>query len=205
MSLRSAILAVLRIGPTSGYELQKLFSQSVGYVWHAPDSQIYPELRKMADRGLIVAEEQTRGTAGTRKVYHVTDSGDEEFVDWMNSPLKYQRIRDAAHLRAAYLESADAEAVEEFLTSHIEHWQKELDTWEGEIAKIDSLTSPMLNRRLEVTADEKREATIAFKRYSYEGLAARARGEIRWAREGLALAKRLGITDTDDEAQTPST
>lgn len=199
MSLRSAILAVLRIGATSGYELQKLFSQSVGYVWHAPDSQIYPELRKMTESGLIVAEKQARGNSGVRKVYHVTKAGDEEFVAWINSPLKYQRTRDAAHLRAAYLESADAESVEEFLLSHISHWQAELDIWEGEIAKIDSLTSPMLKRRLEVTEDDRREATIAFKRFSYEGLAARARGEIRWAREGIALAKRLGITSDGEE------
>ncbi|WP_354002962.1 PadR family transcriptional regulator [Microbacterium elymi] len=44
MSLRYAILAILRVGALSGYDLQKQFSQSVGHVWHAPDSQIYPEL-----------------------------------------------------------------------------------------------------------------------------------------------------------------
>ena len=47
MSLRYALLAILRVGPLSGYDLQKQFHQSVGHVWHAPDSQIYPELRKI--------------------------------------------------------------------------------------------------------------------------------------------------------------
>lgn len=200
MSLRNAILALLRIGPMSGYDLQKQFSQSVGHVWHAPDSQIYPELRKMADQGLLTAEEQARGSSGMRKVYHVTEAGEREFLEWMNAPLKYQRTRDAAHLRAAYLEAADPEAIEEFLNGHIRHWQVELETVEEEICKIDTLTSPMLNRRLEVTEDEDREATIAFKRYSYEGLAARARGEIRWAREGLALIRQLGIAEGVEDA-----
>lgn len=191
MSLRSALLALLRIGPMSGYELQKQFSQSVGHVWHAPDSQIYPELRKMATEELIVAEEQTRGSAGLRRVYHVTETGERAFIDWMNGPLKYQRTRDAAHLRAAYLESADQEAVYAFLNEHIAHWRSELKVWEDEIATIEALESPMLNRRLAVTADEDREITIAYKKFAYEGLAARARSEIEWAERGLKLSKRL--------------
>ena len=83
MSLRSALLVLLRIAPMSGYELQKQFSQSVGYVWHAPDSQIYPELRKMAKEGLVEPEEQTRGSVATRRVYHVTDAGEDNFAEWM--------------------------------------------------------------------------------------------------------------------------
>lgn len=191
MSLRSALLALLRIGPMSGYELQKQFSQSVGHVWHAPDSQIYPELRKMANEELIIAEEQTRGSAGLRRVYHVTEAGERAFADWMNGPLKYQRTRDAAHLRAAYLESADQAAVYAFLNKHISHWQDELKVWEDEIATIEALESPMLNRRLAVTADEDREVTIEYKKFAYEGLAARARSEIDWAQRGLKLSKRL--------------
>lgn len=191
MSLRNALLALVRIGPMSGYELQKQFSQSVGHVWHAPDSQIYPELRKMAGEGLITPEEQTRGTAGIRRVYHVTDEGAASFAEWMNGPLKYQRTRDSAHLKAAYLESAGPDERIAFFREHIAHWTEELACWEEEIANIDALTSPMLNRRLELTAGEDREATIAYKRFAYEGLAARARSEIEWAERGINLSRLL--------------
>lgn len=192
MSLRSALLVLLRIAPMSGYELQKQFSQSVGYVWHAPDSQIYPELRKMAKEGLVEPEEQTRGSVATRRVYHVTDAGEDNFAEWMRTPLKYQRTRDAAHLKAAYLESAEHETRTAFLNDHIAHWTSELKCWEDEIDKIDTLTTPMLQRRLEVTRPEDREKTIAFKRFAYEGLAEKARTEIAWAQRGLELAKRFG-------------
>ena len=86
MSLRYALLAILRVGPLSGYDLQKQFSQSVGHVWHAPDSQIYPELRKMETDGLVEGEEQPRGERGTRRLYHVTDAGNQAFLAWMRSP-----------------------------------------------------------------------------------------------------------------------
>ncbi|WJL94415.1 PadR family transcriptional regulator [Microbacterium sp. ET2] len=192
MSLRYALLAILRVGALSGYELQKQFSLSVGHVWHAPDSQIYPELRKMEQEGLVEAEEQTRGERGRRRLYHVTDAGDRAFLDWMTSPLDYQRVRDPAHLRAAYLETTTPDAARRFLERHIMAWSAELAQWEGELARIDALSNPMLVRRLAATADEDRERTIAYKRFAYEGLVERARGEIEWARRGLDLVDRVG-------------
>jgi PadR family transcriptional regulator, regulatory protein AphA len=191
MSLRYALLAILRVGPLSGYDLQKQFSQSVGHVWHAPDSQIYPELRKMETLGLIEGEEQTRGERGTRRVYHVTEAGDEAYREWMRSPIDYLRVRDPAHLRAAYLENTTPDAAREFLRRHIAHWESELEQFEGELHHIEHLSNPMLVRRLEVTRPEQRESTVEYKRFAYEGLAERARLEIAWAQRGLALVDRL--------------
>ncbi|MEF2976027.1 PadR family transcriptional regulator [Subtercola sp. YIM 133946] len=192
MSLRYALLALLRTGPLSGYDLQKQFSVSVGHVWHAPDSQIYPELRRMHSEGLIEPEEQVRGERGTRIVYHVTAAGDAAFLAWMNSPLEYQRVRDPAHLRAAYLESASPEQAKMFLRAHIDQWQNELAQWEGELRRIDALDNPMLLRRLAVTPQSEHARTIAFKRFTYEGLVERAKTEIDWAERGLVLVERLG-------------
>lgn len=191
MSLRYALLALLRVGPLSGYELQKQFSMSVGHVWHAPDSQIYPELRKMEAENLIEGEEQPRGQRATRRVYHVTDAGEQAFLDWMQTPLDYARVRDPAHLRAAYLEAATPEAAREFFRSHIAQWEGERAQWEGELLRIAEISNPMLVRRLAVTAPEDRERTIAFKRFTYEGLVDRARAEIAWAQRGLALVDDL--------------
>ncbi|KAA9108348.1 PadR family transcriptional regulator [Microbacterium rhizomatis] len=198
MSLRYALLALLRVGPLSGYDLQKQFAQSVGHVWHAPDSQIYPELRKMELDGLIEGEEQTRGVRGVRRVYHVTDAGEQAYLAWMEAPLDYQRVRDPAHLRAAYLEGASREGALRFLNAHIAQWEGELEQWEGELARIDARDNPMLVRRLAVTPEADRERTIAFKRFAYEGLVERARIEIEWARRGLSLVDRL-----DGPAPTP--
>lgn len=187
MSLRYALLALLRVGPLSGYELQKQFSLSVGHVWHAPDSQIYPELRKMEAENLIEGEEQPRGQRATRRVYHVTDAGNRAFLAWMQTPLEYARVRDPAHLRAAYLEAASPEAARDFFRRHSTQWGRELAQWEGELLRIAEVANPMLVRRLAVTEPADRERTIAFKRFTYEGLVDRARVEIAWAVRGLKL------------------
>ena len=191
MSLRYALLALLRVGPQSGYDLQKQFSLSVGHVWHAPDSQIYPELRKMESEGLVEGEDQLRGERGTRRLYHVTPAGDAAFTAWMAAPLDYQRVRDPAHLRAAYLEVAAPDDARAFLRAHIVQWESELEQWEGELRRIDARDNPMLMRRLAVTPEADRERVVAYKRFAYEGLVERARGEIEWARRGLDLVDKL--------------
>jgi DNA-binding PadR family transcriptional regulator len=175
----------------SGYELQKEFSLSVGHVWHAPDSQIYPELRKMEAEGLIEGEEQTRGERGTRRPYHVTPVGDRAFLHWMEAPLEYSRVRDPAHLKAAYLEATTRAAAHDFLVRHIAQWQSEREQWENELHRINARENPMLVRRLAVTPEDERDTTVAFKRFSYEGLVARAQSEIAWAERGLRLLEEL--------------
>lgn len=194
MGLRYALLALLRVGPLSGYDLKKQFSQSVGHVWYAPDSQIYPELRRMEAEGLVSAAESARGPRATRRLYSATPAGDRAFIAWLEAPLEYQRVKDVAHLKAAYLESATPEAARAFFERHIREWQDEHDRWVEEIASIDTLRNAMLARRLAVTAEEDRARTIAFKRHTYEGLVARARTEVAWARQGLALLDDPALT-----------
>src|SRR5690349_11626874 len=66
MNLRFAILATLSAGPRTGYDLTRRFDSTVGHIWHAPHSQIYPELRRMEQAGLVAADEVPRGPRGTK-------------------------------------------------------------------------------------------------------------------------------------------
>lgn len=200
MSLRYAILALLNVEPMTGYDLYKLFGESVGHVWYAPDSQIYPELRKMEKEALVEGEDIPWGKNGTKRRYHVTEAGAEAFTGWMNEPMGFSRVRDPAHLRAAYLEWATPQAARSQMQDHIAHNTVLLRQWETKIREIDTGTSAMLNRRLEVTPVPDQHRTAAFKRFAYEGLIARAEAEIAWANRGLRLLEELY---GDDPAAPP--
>ena len=69
MSLRHALLGVLTDEPRTGYGLLKHFEQSLAYAWPASHSQIYPELARLLDEGLI---EQTGSGARGAKTYAAT-------------------------------------------------------------------------------------------------------------------------------------
>lgn len=175
----------------TGYALHKEFQSSVGHVWHAPDSQIYPELRRMEKDGLLEGEDVAWGQRGTKRLYHITPAGEESLRIWANSTMEYARVRDPAHLKAAYLEWADPDAAREQMNAHIRHHAEQLEQWQGKLQEIQSGTSAMLNRRLARTPEADRRRTTEFKIFAYEGLIARAQTEIEWAQRGLALIDTL--------------
>ena len=81
MSIRYALLGLLRDYPATGYDLTQRFAQGIGrHAWSAKHSQIYPELRKLTDEGLIeVVAEGARG----KRVYDLTDAGRAELRRWL--------------------------------------------------------------------------------------------------------------------------
>ncbi|EMR00359.1 helix-turn-helix transcriptional regulator [Paeniglutamicibacter gangotriensis] len=191
MSLRNALFALLVVEPMTGYDLHKQFVSSVGHVWHAPDSQIYPELKRMESEGLLEGEEIPWGSRGKKRQYHVTEEGKAAFRNWMDTPLEYARTRDPAHLKAAYMEWADPDAARAQLRAHIEHHTGLLGQWREKVKEIEDGSSAMLNRRLANSPKADREKINAYKVYTYEGLMSQAEAEIIWARRGLKLIDRL--------------
>lgn len=191
MSLRYALLALLTAQPMTGYDLAKAFHSSVGHVWHAPDSQIYPELRRMAAEGLVVGEQVAWGQKGTKTEYSITDAGIASFRAWMEEPLEYSRERDPAHLRAAYLEWTDASHARAMLEAHAAHYRAMRAQWQGQLESIRDRSHPIVARRLTVYPESEWERITAFKEFTYEGMVAHADQEIAWAERGLALVVRL--------------
>ncbi|MET0828275.1 MAG: PadR family transcriptional regulator [Microbacterium sp.] len=191
MSLRFALLALLTAQPMTGYDLAKAFHSSVGHVWHAPDSQIYPELRKMQTEGLILGETVTWGTRGTKTRYEVTPAGIQAFREWMATPLEYSRERDPAHLRAAYFEWTDAGSARAQLQAHREHYSALRAQWAEQLELIRTRQHPVVRRRLDVFPESEWARIIAFKEFAYEGLIAQADQEMSWAERGLHLVDEL--------------
>lgn len=80
MSLRHGLLGLLAEGPASGYDLARRFQEALGGVWPAQHPQIYAELGRLAEAGLI--EVESVGPRG-RKAYRVTEAGLTEVRGWL--------------------------------------------------------------------------------------------------------------------------
>jgi PadR family transcriptional regulator AphA len=100
VSLRHAVLGLLAHRPGSGYDLLKKFRLSLANVWPATQSQLYGELGKLLEAGLI---EVTDVGARGRKEYAVTDDGRAELLRWMTSPQEDPPFRSAQLLRVSLL------------------------------------------------------------------------------------------------------
>jgi PadR family transcriptional regulator AphA len=195
VSLRYALLALLTAQPMTGYDLARAFHSSVGHVWHAPDSQIYPELRQMQSDGLLHGELVTWGQRGVKTQYSITDDGVAALREWMTQPIGYTPERDPAHLRAAYLEWTDPPAARAQLERHAEHYKELRDQRRGQLESIRDRSHPIVAKRLLDAPESEWRRITAFKEFTYEGLVSQAEREIEWAERGLQLIGELSTRD----------
>lgn len=84
--LKYIILGLLNHKELAGYDLKKLFEGEVGDFWSSNHSQIYPELRRMEEKGLITSHSETVGTKLEKKYYHITRPGRKSFPPGCTNP-----------------------------------------------------------------------------------------------------------------------
>jgi len=98
MSLPHAILTALLEKPSSGLELTRRFDRSFGFFWSATHQQIYRELGRLEQAGLVRGIPQP-ASRGRRKEYEVLPAGRAALGEWVAESQDPKPVRDALLLR----------------------------------------------------------------------------------------------------------
>lgn len=126
MSLRYALLGMLSDQSMSGYDLTKRFEESLQNVWPARHSQIYPELNRLNNEGLIeIVAEGPRG----RKEYRATGAGREAVRSWLLETEPDWSIRSEPSLRAFFLWMLKPNEACDYLRRYRQWYQGRLDNY----------------------------------------------------------------------------
>jgi DNA-binding PadR family transcriptional regulator len=210
VSLRHALLGVIKDTPLTGYDLVRHFQGTVGYLWSAPQSQIYPELRRMEAEGLVEAKIAPRGRRAQKRIYSVTEAGMAELRRWATDFMPLPAQRDPIMLKAAFFDLAPLDSVREQLRAHIAQFQWRMEQWQAREDAIRERRAELVEVWLSRQPIEDHENIIKLKVHALEGLIAGARAEICWARKGLALCDEIearrasGVEGDDDQAVSAS-
>jgi DNA-binding PadR family transcriptional regulator len=94
MALAHAILALLLDCPFTGYDLTKAFAGSIGSFWKATHQQIYRELAKLEEQAWVTVETIPQTGRPDRKLYSITDLGQQAFVAWANQPCDVSAVKE---------------------------------------------------------------------------------------------------------------
>lgn len=84
MALEHILLGLLR-EPASGYDLKRIFDDSVGNFWPANLSQIYPTLKRLENQGLLSKRLAPSERGPQRRVYSLTTEGRAALDEWLTS------------------------------------------------------------------------------------------------------------------------
>jgi DNA-binding PadR family transcriptional regulator len=103
------ILGMLRREPRSGYEIKQAVDGSTRFFWAASYGQIYPELAKLAEAGLVEGDEQPTG-GRKRTVYRLTAAGRKELRRWLQEPPTRLELRDEGLLKLFFASAASRQS-----------------------------------------------------------------------------------------------
>ncbi len=102
--VRAAILALLREGPRTGYQIMSDIEDRSGGAWRPSPGAVYPALAQLADEGLIVGEESVG-----RRTFRLTEAGRdyvEQNPDMARGAWESRAQREAWQLPGLFAEAA---------------------------------------------------------------------------------------------------
>lgn len=120
MSLKHGLLGVLNYKAMTGYELMKIFDESLSFFWTAQTSQIYRELDVIEKKGWVSAEHVVQTGKPNKKIYSLEVAGKEEFIRWLNEHTiqSMSKTRDAMTMRVFFASEGDPVALKEELLDY---------------------------------------------------------------------------------------
>ena len=113
------ICGMVRLGQRTGYEIKQVVDVSTRFFWAASYGQIYPELRRLEEQGLIASEDGGPEANGRqRRPYELTAAGEEALASWLRSPeeMLYEH-RDEGKLKLFFSDVLEPEERVELVRS----------------------------------------------------------------------------------------
>ena len=115
----ASLLGFLLGGPMTGWDIVAAVEGSIGYFWNLTRSQVYRELRTLAEFGYVEIGEKG---ARDRRPHTITDQGRDAFFTWLRQDPGDSVIRMQALLKFFFGDQLDEETLRRFVTlQKLEH------------------------------------------------------------------------------------
>jgi DNA-binding PadR family transcriptional regulator len=118
------ICGMITFGKRTGYDIKQFVDRTTRNFWAASYGQIYPEIKRLQDRGLLTATAEPSGERA-RTVLDLTDAGREALRAWLGSdeePL--YELRDEAMLKLFFSDSLPERQIENLRVMRRQHEAK---------------------------------------------------------------------------------
>src|SRR5262245_2688421 len=102
------ILGMLALGVRTGYDIKASVDQSTRFFWAASYGQIYPELRRLEEAGLVQGTSSPTG-GRKRREYDLTSPGRVERLRWLETPPAMPELRDESLLKLFFADALPRE------------------------------------------------------------------------------------------------
>jgi DNA-binding PadR family transcriptional regulator len=123
-------------GEASGYELSKRFDVSVANFWTATPQQLYRELERLENDGLIDARVVEQERRPNKRVWRLTEAGDAELYAFTTRPARPAALRDDLLVKLQAIDAGDPAAVRTSLEERLSHARAKLALYDRIRARL---------------------------------------------------------------------
>jgi len=90
--LEYALLGLLEMAPSSGYDVKKVFDNTPLAHFSSSPGAIYPALKRLAKKGLLEATLDTTTEARPRRVFSLTGAGRQALLEWLHQQVSEDEL-----------------------------------------------------------------------------------------------------------------
>ena len=101
--LKHGILGLISNGDKTGYEIMRVFRDSLSHFWTAQTSQIYRELQTMEKAGWITQTHVQQTGKPDKNVFSITPDGHDELVRWLRDDNLAASLKNPILLKTFFM------------------------------------------------------------------------------------------------------
>jgi PadR family transcriptional regulator AphA len=177
MDIKYAILGFLSWRPLTGYDLKKIFEDSVFIYWSGNNNQIYKSLVELHREELVTGKVEHQENGPSRKIYTITEKGSADLRKWVLSSPEPPQLRNSFLIQLAWADQLKPNDLDALLEKY--EYEVQMQSLMCREQKRRNIINPARTRRESYLWDMISENWITF----YEH-------EFTWARK---LRQELGI------------
>lgn len=117
---RFALLGMLSLEPSSGYDIKTKMQRSTNYFWSESDGSIYPILKKLLQEEKVTLHHENIDTGKPKKIYTITKKGRDELTEWLEAEPQLMQYRNELLLKIFF----GANIKKETIIQHLESFKK---------------------------------------------------------------------------------
>jgi DNA-binding PadR family transcriptional regulator len=133
MNVKTLCLGALSLGDKSGYDIKKLFETAFSHFHTATYGAIYPALRQLERDGLIIGRTEPGARHPDRKLYRLTDEGQEALRRELMAEAPNEQLRSEFLVLTFFSHLLPAERVAELLADVRDRYASKLAYLESKL------------------------------------------------------------------------
>ena len=126
MDVETLCLGLLTVHEACGYDLKKTFESSFKHFFPAGYGSIYPALADLAEAGLVSCREIPQIGKPDRKVYRITEAGEQAFIKALNRTDPQHKLRSEFLATIYFADRIDDERLADLLDARVERLRKSI-------------------------------------------------------------------------------